>query len=390
MKRLYVQKRSGGEDHHTAPLYFANARVLLTISQLLSSASTPAFIWFDNGLATPSQRALRPQVMPAFGLMNLAEILAYWSLSHCFMVTVCYGHQGQADKSTGPLRYFSPSFINCLFILFPLAATAMTTLVVVRVILVTNGVQSGMAQLFAELDRGSTIWAQNAVNPQSPLQAQLTLTNLELKRLASETNLLLVTSFERFRFGECTFLFFSSVSCLIFVALSWVLLRNYQNQRRNASRKLFRSRNSQQHENTPSEGDTQCPSAATNISYFNAIKADRQFFHLNIRAMSTFIAMLINIAVHLIAIIRTADTLSVPYWRGIVSCLAAAGSTFSGIPIAWQCWRLYTDHAHSTGHTSKENFSTPEKAPNSQVFPTVSSEQLKLEFHLICLINDRT
>jgi hypothetical protein len=91
----------------------------------------------------------------------------------------------------------------------------MTTLVVVRVILVTNGVQSGMAQLFAELDRGSTIWAQNAVNPQSPLQAQLTLTNLELKRLASETNLLLVTSFERFRFGECTFLFFSSVSCLV-------------------------------------------------------------------------------------------------------------------------------------------------------------------------------
>jgi hypothetical protein len=80
--------------------------------------------------------------------------------------------------------------------------------------LVTNGVQSGMVQLFAGLDRGSSLWKQVAVKSQSSVaQAQLNQLNLELKGLANETALLLETSFERFRFGEFTFLIFSSLSC---------------------------------------------------------------------------------------------------------------------------------------------------------------------------------
>ncbi|KAA1098989.1 hypothetical protein PGT21_032191 [Puccinia graminis f. sp. tritici] len=382
LRKLYIQEQSGREAHQ-APLYFANARVLLTISQLLSSVSTPAFIWFDTGITTPNEHSLRPQVMPAFGLMNLAEILAYWSLSHCFLVTVCYGHKSQGDNSTGLIRYISPRLINFLFICFPIAATAMTIVVVTRVIVVTNGVQSGMVQLFAGLDRGSSLWKQVAVKSQSSVaQAQLNQLNLELKGLANETALLLETSFERFRFGECTFLFFSSLSCPVFIVLFFVLLRNYQHQRRNLSTKLFRPGNASKHENTHSDSDTQCHSSAANMGYFEAIRTDRQFLHLNMRALGTFIAMLVNIIVHLIAIFRTVDTLAVPYWRGVVSCLATGGSTFSGIPIAWQCWRLYADQVHSSAQASKNDVSTLEELPKTTVFSAGACDESASEIHV--------
>ncbi|KAI7948124.1 hypothetical protein MJO28_010032 [Puccinia striiformis f. sp. tritici] len=386
LRKLYIQDESSGEARKS-PLYFANARVLLTISQLLSSASTPAFIWFDTGITTPHAHSLRPQVMPAFGLMNLAEILAYWSLLHCFLVTVCYGHNGQGNKSLGLIRYIPPQLINFIFICFPIAATACTVAVVTRVIMVTNKVQSGMVQLFAGMDRGSLIWKQLAAQPQSSAaQAQLMRINAELKMLASETSLLLESSFERFRFGEYTFLFFSSVSCPIFIALFWVLLQNYQNQRRSSSTKLFHPGDSMKRHNTQCESDTECDSATGTMGYFDAMKTDRQFFHLNMRALGTFIAMLINIIVHLIAIFRTVDTLSVPHWRGVVSCLATAGSTFSGIPIAWQCWRLYADQAHSTTQASKNDSLTLEKTPKSHVFPGTSAET-RTDIH-ICHIRE--
>ncbi|WAR60035.1 hypothetical protein PtB15_11B677 [Puccinia triticina] len=381
-RKVYIQDQSGGEVHKD-PLYFANARVLLTIAQLLSSASTPAFIWFDIGVTTPNEHSLRPQVMPAFGLMNLAEILAYWSLSHCFLVTVCYGQKTPGAKSKGLITHISPRLINTIFICLPIAAAAMTIVVVTRVILVTNNVQAGMVQLFAGLDRGSLIWKQIAVNPQSSvgLYSQLNVINLDLKRLAIETSDLMETSFERFRFGEFVFLSFSSISCPIFVTLFYVLLQNYQHQRRSSSRRSVRPGDSLKHENTHSDNDPHCHSAATSMGYFDAIKTDRQFFHLNMRALGTFLAMLINISVHLIAIIRTVDTLAVPHWRGIVSCLATAGSTFSGIPIAWQCWRLYADQVQSSAQASKNHSSQLEEIHHSHVFPGPPGE-MQSEFHI--------
>lgn len=87
----------------------------------------------------------------------------------------------------------------------------MTIICVIRVISITNGIQSGLAQYLAQLDRGSTLWA---AKPQSPLeQAQLMEINLELKKWAVETSLLTVTSFERFRFGECVYLSFTLATC---------------------------------------------------------------------------------------------------------------------------------------------------------------------------------
>ncbi|KAA1133274.1 hypothetical protein PGTUg99_018498 [Puccinia graminis f. sp. tritici] len=50
---------------HRVPLYFANAGVLLTTSQLLSSASTSAFIWFDIGAASPGEHLFGSRALPA-------------------------------------------------------------------------------------------------------------------------------------------------------------------------------------------------------------------------------------------------------------------------------------------------------------------------------------
>jgi len=377
-RRLYIHDESDREAPvHKAPLYFANARVLLTISQLLSSASTPAFIWFDNSLLTPSQQSLRPHVMPAFGLMNLAEILAYWSLSHCFLVTIYYGAKDRRESCQGLLSRCAPHWlINFLFFCIPIAATVMTIVVVTRVSSVTNQVQSCLNQFFAELDRGSILWAHVKANPQSPMErAQLIETNLEMKKWAAETGLQMVSSFDRFRFGEIVFLSFTLVNGPVFVILFLVLLRHYRYQRRSALTRLESTANS--------ESGKQSNCVTTNMGYFDTLKKDRQFFHLNIRALATCIAMLVNIVVHIIAITRTVDTLSQPYWRGVVSCLATAGNTISGIPIAWQCWRLYADYqARPTAEPITKSASSPEKTSRTDLLPEACTREVGSEIHI--------
>ncbi|OAV98634.1 hypothetical protein PTTG_25602, partial [Puccinia triticina 1-1 BBBD Race 1] len=116
LKKVYIEDDSSGRAQKV-PLYFANAGVLLTFSQMLSSVSTSAFIYFDIGIASPGQHLFRGRAIPTVGLMNLAEILAYWSLSHCFMViTICYGNAHQQQKSIAAIKHIPSLLMNIIFI----------------------------------------------------------------------------------------------------------------------------------------------------------------------------------------------------------------------------------------------------------------------------------
>ncbi|KAA1069805.1 hypothetical protein PGT21_033567 [Puccinia graminis f. sp. tritici] len=370
LKKLYIEDHSSGKAHQV-PLYFANAGVLLTTSQLLSSASTSAFIWFDIGAASPGEHLFGSRALPAVGLMNLAEILAYWSLSHCFLViTICHGNKKQQEKSMSSIRHIPPQVINFIFTFVPIAAMVITIFVIAWVTSVTSEIQSYMKQGLMALDQGSSIWKQLQATPQSlEAQAQLRGITMQLANLFRNAFPRLEVAFHRFRLGECLFLSFESVSCPIFVASFWILVQNYLKQSPNSTIKSCSSGGSMTHMNTGTESGTRTNthSVVASRSYLDAIKTDRQFFHLNIRALGTFISMLLNIILHMVNISRTTDALTVPYWRTVATLLGTVGSIFSGIPVVWQCWRLHVDQSDATADCSNRYALAVVKARESHV-----------------------
>ena len=105
-KKLYIYDRSG-EKLYSAPLYLVNTGVLMSVSQLLGSVTTQAYIWMHIRMNLSGNYSLRSQFIPVLGLVFIFDTYSYWSMAHCFFGTILQQQELRGQAKTAELAPIS-------------------------------------------------------------------------------------------------------------------------------------------------------------------------------------------------------------------------------------------------------------------------------------------
>ncbi|KAA1089720.1 hypothetical protein PGT21_028107 [Puccinia graminis f. sp. tritici] len=356
-QKLYIYSRSGEKLYRT-PLYLVNSGVLMSISQLLASVTTQAYIWMQIKMNLSEHFSLRCQFFPALGLMFIFNSYSYWSMTHCFLA-LYYSNKTFAVKSRrlGWLR--SPLSINLFFLIFPISLTVATIVVVTRMSMVYHELQVQTRTLRATLNQGSQVWKQlqlpiHSAYEKESLSSQLTQTQAELESLLQQTGTLVPKLSNRFNSVRSIMLFFIPATSLVFVLSYWKLTEKYKQQGSGSSNPTLQSDLS---DSWKSQGNCKhlsvrsCGSRASK-TFLETLRSDPQFFRLTMRAFATLLGMLTGMVFWLLAIFKLNEMMIDPYWHGVATWLPTVSGSWTAIPVAWQSWRIYLDQK-------------PQKAANS-------------------------
>lgn len=348
-RRLHLRDRSG-RSVSKVPLLWVNAGLLMTISQFLGSVASQAFILINIKWKQSVHYALHHPVEPALGVMLACEIFSYWALMHCFVVAICYDQNTRGEIRNRVARWMaSPPFINCIFFFFPLAVVVTILTLSTCLTLVNHKFEKQVIKGLTVLAEGSDAWEKLKV-PTGPPEEQVQLTRLilqvasEAKSLKSNANMRLEEFTDFFHVTFCVLLTLHCITFLVFLCMFWLVASKFQRKERELP-PASPSPNPFRRWARPKE--PQITSAdqplSSNRSLMHIATSNRQFLHLLLRAICIFIAMSTNTIVLSIGVLKTHEVLRTPKWRGLLVWLAAVAGSWSSIPIAWQCWRLYKD-----------------------------------------------
>ncbi|WAR61361.1 hypothetical protein PtB15_12B46 [Puccinia triticina] len=219
-KKLYIYARSG-EKLYSTPLYLVNTGVLMSVSQLLSSVTTQAYIWMQIKMNSSEHYSLHSQFFPALGLMFIFNTCSYWSMTHCFLA-LYYSNKNFTDKSKRMSWLRSPLSINIFFAIFPISVTVSTIVVVTRMSMVYRDLQVQTKSLRATLSQGSLIWKKLKLPDHSDekanLSSQLTKVQDQLDALLEQTGTLVPKLLDRFNSVRSIMLFFIPATSLSLLA----------------------------------------------------------------------------------------------------------------------------------------------------------------------------
>ncbi|KAA1107624.1 hypothetical protein PGT21_020205 [Puccinia graminis f. sp. tritici] len=348
-RKLYIKDNSGTNVYNT-PLYWVNAGILMTASQLIGSLGAQAFILIQILSADSVRYAIHSQLEPPLGLMFIGEMLTYWSLMHCFLVAIYYDNKTHGDPTKHVTRWSpSPTLINSVFLGFPICIVAATIALFTWLCSAHKLFSTGAGQILDSLKQGSSVWDRLRVSStESEEELQLTTQLLEITtqitNLRQETSVHLDHVVHCFLILQSVLLVLLWITCLIFISMFWLLVSKYQKSNvssgsASANTSFFRRWLWPK----ISRGAIEEQTVSTTPSLYDMAKKDRQFFHLLVRSLGMIIAMMTMMVLFLLGIVRTVDVVRSPYWRGVAAWLATASGTWSAFPITWQCWRLYKE-----------------------------------------------
>ncbi|KAA1116105.1 hypothetical protein PGTUg99_035044 [Puccinia graminis f. sp. tritici] len=190
-RRLYIRDQSSVANVSRAPLFWLNGGIVMTASQLMGSLATGAYILVQFMITHSAKFALHAQVEPALAMMCVCEMLTYWSQMHCFVVAIYYNHRAVANRAR---RWTpSPTFINFLFLGFPIILVITALAPVIGLSLIHRQLTARVLQTFDTLMSGSLIWEQMRVSTSEKekyqLTAQLTQVVSQAKTLGDEVGI---------------------------------------------------------------------------------------------------------------------------------------------------------------------------------------------------------
>ncbi|WAR61363.1 hypothetical protein PtB15_12B48 [Puccinia triticina] len=352
-KKLYIYDRSG-EKLYSTPLYLVNAGVLMSVSQLLSSATTQVYILMHIRMNLSEHYSLRCQFIPVLGLVFIFDTYSYWSMAHCFLA-LYYSNKNFAVKPKRLSWLRSPRSINIFFLIFPIFVTVATIIVITRMSMVYHDLQVQTTSLRATLAQGSLLWKQlelpgHSTEEIASLSSQLTTVQSGLGSLLEQTGTLVSNLLEGFNSIRSIMLFFILATSLVFVLSFWKLAQKYKS-RDNPPTELiskgdlsdsWHAQSNSQHISVRSHV------SPTSLTLFQTLQSDPQFLRLTIRAFATSLGMLVALVFWVLAIFKSIDMMMDPFWHGVATWLPTVSGTWTAIPVAWQSWRLYLDQNPGT------------------------------------------
>ncbi|OAV91002.1 hypothetical protein PTTG_28121 [Puccinia triticina 1-1 BBBD Race 1] len=370
-RKLYIRDHSFAGNVSRAPLYWVNGGIVMTASQLMGSAATEAYIVLQFLIAHSAQYALHAQVEPALAMMCVCEMLTYWSQMHCFVVAIYYNHKAM----THDVRRWAPSptFVNFLFLGFPLVLVVATLPPVIGLSIIHRQLTVRVIQTIETLGQSSFIWERMRVSTSDEEKKQLTI---ELTRLVSRAKDLgdsVGIRIERLRVCFYSFLWDMlaqlCITILLFIIVFSIFLRKVQRKEVQSGHEssksgTFRRCRWFKLKNPTSTSEVKLRSSPNTgheeSSSSNRGTLNRQFAYLILRASFIVIAIATSITLCLLGIIRTRDgSGQTPYWRAVMTWLPPLAGTWSAFPIAWQCWGLYNDELNGTLRNSATSNDSP-------------------------------
>ncbi|OAV87623.1 hypothetical protein PTTG_12405 [Puccinia triticina 1-1 BBBD Race 1] len=369
-KKLYIYARSGEKRLFGTPLYLVNTGVLMSVSQLLSSVTTQAYIWMQIKMNSSEHYSLHSQFFPALGLMFIFNTCSYWSMTHCFLA-LYYSNKNFTDKSKRMSWLRSPLSINIFFAIFPISVTVSTIVVVTRMSMVYRDLQVQTKSLRATLSQGSLIWKKLKLPDHSDekanLSSQLTKVQDQLDALLEQTGTLVPKLLDRFNSVRSIMLFFIPATSLVFVLSFWKLAQRYKLK---CNVPIDPTSSTDFSDSWNANKSCKHLSVRSNISrtsqtFFQTLRSDPQFLRLTLRAFATLLGMLTGMVFWFLAIFKLSDMMIDPYWHGVATWLPTVSGSWTAIPVAWQSWRLYLDqNLRTADNACKLEDSIDQRAPS--------------------------
>ncbi|KAI7934099.1 hypothetical protein MJO28_002512 [Puccinia striiformis f. sp. tritici] len=361
-RRLYINNDDPRAGASKSSLVWVNAGLLMTTTQLVSSTAAQAYIatWLHISQSSTPTYALTE---PSFGLMVVSEMLTYWTLMHLFVVTIYYDPKTLANV-----------IIFAVLILFS------------GIALVHWQVTDQIVLILSILQEGSAAWhgmGSSSTTPEEKvhLGTQLTQVISSAMLVGDRVKKSAERSIHLFRTLVCVMVFLFGVTFLSFIFVFSMLIYQFTRKHNSLGRKAFTS--------NPFRRWTKSKITASNIEELsngaNQNTIERQFAHLIIRATCIIFAMATSIALFSLGIVKTKEFIFSPYWREVMAWLSTLSCTWSAIPIAWQCWRLYQDELGGTLPNGTCTSATPKIIKEDGVEPKPKPSESESDILIITI-----
>jgi len=346
LKKRYIYAYSGQKIYST-PLYYVNAGVLMSVSQLMSSITTQAYIWMQIRMHLSEDYALQCQFFPPLALMFVFNIYSYWSIAHCFLI-LSYSNEIPMPKSKVSCWIQSPLLINTFFVIYPIVVTVTTIVVATRMSLLYHDLQIQIRALRATLHQGSLLWNRQQTNSTSQndkasLPSQLIQMQDRMESLLRQTDTILAKLLHRFNSVRLMELVFIPTTGLVFVVSFWRLADKYKRQGWAPDSSATSSEAPKYWGGRKDNPEQFCVPSESNRTFFERLRSDQQFLRLILRAVATLLAIISGMLTGLLSIFKLNDTAMDSYWHGIATWLPAISGSWTALPMGWHLWRLYHD-----------------------------------------------
>lgn len=356
LKRIYIRRPRGGVGYKT-PLYLINVGTAMTLSQLLSSVSAEVYLGMRLHNAVKPSVPVPPEFPATLALVFLFEFFAYWFLSHGILVTCYFSRKLQAHNFPSLDRQsLIPRLINTFFFSVPTCAAVAVLSTLEPTIRAQRQFKILLENLWITLQKGSYFWRQSQVASLSEdqklqLSADLARCIFNLKQLQLDTAVAVKKLEHQTRIFQAAPLTLMSVSLMVFSFMLCNLIQIYRHQSftlgRSSSQKSALC--DQSHKDSLDDG-------GTGKVYSSSLKSNTELRPLMLRAFAILTAILTNLIGSLIIVLKASEIVMSPRWGGFTSWIIVAGGTWSAIPVAYQCWRLWVE----------ERDGPLDMAPNSQ------------------------
>ncbi|PLW20634.1 hypothetical protein PCANC_06054 [Puccinia coronata f. sp. avenae] len=309
VRKIYIYS-SSGEKLYNTPLYFLNAGVLMSASQLMSSVTTQAYIWMQVRMHLSEDYALRAQFVPALALMFIFNTYSYWSMTHCFLA-LSYTNETLTHKSIILSWLRSPISINTFFVAFPVSVTVATITVMTRLCLAY----------------------QDLLLHTRSIKAILSQDQLDL--LLQATGAVLTRVLDRFYSVRSIMLVSIPATSLFFFISFWKLADKYKKRGQKSNKTMIKL-----NEDPAKQVYLRSESEA---AFFDTLRSDDQFVRLTITAVATLLGILTGMSYWFLTVFKSNAIMIDPYWHGVGAWMPTISGTWSALPMAWQSWQLYLE-----------------------------------------------
>ncbi|POW18814.1 hypothetical protein PSHT_05429, partial [Puccinia striiformis] len=350
-RRLYINNDDPRAGASKSSLVWVNAGLLMTTTQLVSSTAAQAYIatWLHISQSSTPTYALTE---PSFGLMVVSEMLTYWTLMHLFVVTIYYDPKTLANV-----------IIFAVLILFS------------GIALVHWQVTDQIVLILSILQEGSAAWhgmGSSSTTPEEKvhLGTQLTQVISSAMLVGDRVKKSAERSIHLFRTLVCVMVFLFGVTFLSFIFVFSMLIYQFTRKHNSLGRKAFTS--------NPFRRWTKSKITASNIEELsngaNQNTIERQFvWDREDKRIYILVRDLLNFSP------------DQPYWREVMAWLSTLSCTWSAIPIAWQCWRLYQDELGGTLPNGTCTSATPKIIKEDGVEPKPKPSESESDILIITI-----
>ncbi|PLW48301.1 hypothetical protein PCANC_12870 [Puccinia coronata f. sp. avenae] len=377
VRRLNIEDKNG----KNASLFLVNTNVLIPITQCMGSLASQGYILLIIKNVRTSYYASQNALTTMMVIMFTCEILTYWILSHCFLVTIYASYRNRNHVLNGARRWMpSPTLINAVFLIFPICVITACITLFTWFDLLLNPFLPEVVDMLDTLREGSSIWDQLRISSTTEEKYQL-VTNLTqvVSRTEShgqELNIHFRNIVNSTMILQWVILAFVCIAALVFLVVFCKLARRFHEQAHQSSTSSVSQSSPIHLQSLNNLGEpTSIIHQRSNHqkrTLMDTVRSNPQFVHLVVRSIFILVAMLTTMATLVLGIAENEQSLINPELRRTLAWLTTASGTWSAIPISWHCWRLYKDK--SGGHLLAS--SAPE---SKEVTLTVKRNNASLE-----------